>query len=139
MRMGRQKMGVKMLHLFETDQKPKWMLLVVGCEPRILKAQEEQLKSCAQELQDRKIVVVAVSPDDVHVIHGNCRCVASAGDVAAAYGLSFDRFKSALIDEEGCVKWAAPEPVCYKDLIKLVDEMPIHDAEKATRGPASSF
>lgn len=125
-----------MPHLFEIDNKPKWILLIAGNNSRMRQEQADELKSHAQELRDREIVVLAVSPSEAIALHGDCRCLASATRIADTYKLSFDRFSSALIDEYDRVKWAAPAPVCFSDLMAVIDQMPLHEAENATRGPA---
>lgn len=130
--------GLVMSHLFVTGHKPKWILLIAGNDSQLRHEQADELKRHSQELRDRSIIVVEVSPTEAVALHGDCRCVASAGDIADSYKLSFDRFSSSLVDENDCVKWAAPAPVCFSDLIAVIDEMPHHEAENATRGPALS-
>lgn len=120
----------------DSNERPAWLLLIAGDDGDMARQQADCFLSHAAELESRDLVVVTISRDDVSVVHGDCRCSMAARDLAEKYGLSFEKFSSALIDESDCVKWAAPLPVCYEDIISVIDEMPRRDAENATRGPA---
>jgi hypothetical protein len=130
--------GRQMARLFETDHKPKWVLLIAGEDPQLQQEQADALKAHAQELHDREILVLALSPTETITLHGECRCLANANDFAKAYKLSMTRFSSSLVDAHDRVTWKAPIPICFADLVRVIDDMPRHQAENATRGPALS-
>jgi hypothetical protein len=124
-----------MRDVFEDEPRPEWILIVNGDEPEI-QQQTTALATYAQELQNRDLVVLAIRSDHVSVEHGDCHCHAKASDLAVRYGLSLDQFWCALIDKDDCMKWAAPEPIRFENIISVIDEMPLRDAENSARQPA---
>lgn len=122
--------------LFEASCKPEWILLIAGDDAGLRRQQLDKFKAHAQELTERAILVFEVSRDKVTALDITYHCLASAADVANTYRLTFDRFTASLVDRNDWVKWVSPIPISFDDIIKTVKELPLHEAENATRGPS---
>ncbi|MBW6425320.1 DUF4174 domain-containing protein [Rhizobium sp. XQZ8] len=126
-----------MRDLFD-DKGPEWILLVICDDHETLMQQRDDLAPYQQHFADRDIVVVTVEPGDAKVAHGDRNCELTASELIRKYDLTPAQVSYVLIDKQDCVKWAAPTACGIKDVVSAVDEMPRHDAENATRGPAPS-
>lgn len=122
--------------LFEANCKPEWILLIAGDDAGLRRQQLDEFKAHAQELNERAILVFEVSRDKVTALDITHNCLASAADVANTYRLTFDRFTASLVDRNDWVKWVSPIPISFDDIIKTIKELPLHEAENATRGPS---
>jgi hypothetical protein len=125
-----------MRDLFEDKDRPDWILLMICENGETLQHQLDALAPYRQHFDDRNIVVVTLLPDQLSVEHGDRSCSLTISEFAQKYDLSLDQMSLVLIDKGDRVKWAAPTPTCITDIISAVDEMPLHDKENATRGPA---
>ncbi|GGG08381.1 MULTISPECIES: DUF4174 domain-containing protein [Rhizobium] len=124
--------------LFEAKRKPEWILLVAGDDTGLRRQQLDELQQHVQELKERAIIVFEVSRTEVTALEQDCRCVAGSADVAKTYRLAFDRFTASLVDVNDSVKWVAPIPVCFADIVTTIEELPHREAENAARGPSLS-
>ncbi|WP_312405772.1 DUF4174 domain-containing protein [Rhizobium sp.] len=124
--------------LFEAKRKPEWILLVAGDDTGLRRQQLDELQQHVQELKERAIIVFEVSRTEVTALEQDCRCVADSADVAKTYKLAFDRFTASLVDVNDSVKWVAPIPVCFADIVTTIEELPHREAENAARGPSLS-
>lgn len=127
-----------MFPLFEADYEPEWILLVAGDDAQPRHQQLEELQRHTDELQKLGILIFEVSRTEIKPFHHSSRCLAEATKIARIYRLTFDRFTASLINQTDCVKWTAPTPVSFADLVSVIEEMPHREAENGTRGPALS-
>ncbi|MBW9090731.1 DUF4174 domain-containing protein [Rhizobium wenxiniae] len=122
--------------LFESNCKPEWILLVAGDDAGLRRQQLDEFKAHAQKFTERAVLVFEVSRDKVTALDMTYRCLASPADVAKTFRLTFDRFTASLVDQNDWVKWVSPIPVSFVDIIKTIEDLPLHEAENATRGPS---
>lgn len=122
--------------LFDVEDRPEWILIVAGDDARLRRRQLDELQNHMQELKKRAVLVVEVSSDRVVTFDRDCHLAAEPAEVAHAYRITFDRFTASIVDGCDCVKWTAPSPVSFADIASTIDDLPHHDAENATRGPA---
>lgn len=124
-----------MLDLFDDEKHPEWILLVICDNQEMENEQKEALSPYHKHFADRDMIVVIVSPEDSSVEHGNRICSLTTAELIKKYALLPDRVSYVLIGKDDCLKWAAPTQCSIADVISLVDEMPLHDAENAARRP----
>lgn len=121
---------------FEANYEPEWILLIAGSDPAMRQSQVKELEPHMNEIRLRSIIVAEVSPTEAVGLYGACRCIVSAHTVAKAYHISFERFTLSIVERSGCVKWVGPAFTSFPALMSVIDELPLHEAENATRGPS---
>lgn len=130
--------GYPMQSMFQADYKPQWILLVAGDDARLRSQQMDALRAHVSELKERALIVLEISRTEVSGFDQVCRCMVSPDDVIRNYRLPSDHFTASLIDGNDFVKWVAPMPVSFVDIVSVIEELPRREAENATRGPALS-